>query len=176
MYVLMNILLNRAHEPHSKISFPLEDFTKSTPINIIFSGPKGMGTKTSFINRYVTGTFTENLPKCVNVQEIKTLLVNGIYVQFGLVDVHGTKKPFSALTHFKNVCAVVVGYSITSEKSFNKACSICKTIEQKYPRVMIMVVGGMADKESERQVSADEGRARAKASGAKLFFESITIY
>lgn len=170
MYPLINTLLNRAQEPRD-IFLPFRNPLEDVPIKILFTGPEKTGTKTSFITRYVTDSFSETPPKRANVPEKKVVTVNGVPLEVDLVDAPGVEKSFSASSTFKAATAVVVGYEITSRASFEQACATCKLITQKYPHVIPMIVGGMAEKISERKVTVDEAKAQAKASNAKLFFE-----
>lgn len=171
MYALVNTLLNSAKEP-KEVFLPFRNAVENAPMKILFTGPEKTGTKTSFILRYITGAFNGAPPKRANVTE-KTVYVNGVPVELDLVDAPGVEKSFSASSNFKNAAAVIVGYDITSRSSFEQACSACKLIAQKYPNVVMMLIGGMAERISERQVSVDEAKAQAKASNIKLFFEGL---
>ena len=158
--------------PNSRTAdfLPIKKFTDNVSMKVVFVGPEKFGTKTTFINRYISGSFTEPAQKRSAIAtEMKKLRVNGAIVNVNLTDAPGNEKSFSP--YLKTAHAAVVGYDITSNDSFSSCCKMCDYIRTKFPNVIIMVVGGMSDRASSRCVPSDEAKASSKAAGAKLFFE-----
>ena len=154
-------------------ALPIKKFTDNMSMTVVFVGPEKSGTKTSFIARYVSGSFAESpTPQkrsTAIATEKKKLQVNGLTVNLGLIDAPGNEKSFAP--YLKTAVAAVVGYDITSKDSFTGCMRLCESIRAKYPSVFVMVVGGMSDKASNRSILLEEAKACSKEAGAKLFFE-----
>lgn len=153
---------------------PIKKFSNNLAMRIVFVGSDKTGTKTSFINRYATGSYTESPQKFFTEPVIKKIRVNGTIINTSLIDAPGHEKVFTP--YLNNSAAAVVGYDITSKQTFENACKICSSIKAKYPQMMIMLVGGMADKEAKRAISSAEASGQAKSFGADLFFEGYYTY
>ena len=158
------------YEINTAASLPIKKFTDNVSMKVVLVGPEKSGTKTTFINRYVSGSFIEPTQKRSSIAtEMKKLRVNGVIVNLSLTDAPGNERSFSP--YLKTAHAAVVGYDITSNESFSTCCKMCDYIRTKFPNVVIMVVGGMSDRASSRCVPSEEAKASSKAAGAKLFFE-----
>lgn len=155
--------------PKHADSLPIKMFANNLALRIVFVGSDKAGTKTSFINRYTTGSFSEQQKKCFTEPEIKKVRVNGATINISLIDAPGNEKAF--LPYVSNSAAAVVGYDITNGQSFDNACRICSSLKQKYPQLIIMAVGGMADNDKKRVVAPTYEEKGAKAAGADIFFE-----
>jgi hypothetical protein len=69
--------------------------------------------------------------------------------------------------HYRSAAGVFIVFDLTYRESFTGVLEFFRLIEQLCPpTVRVMLVGSKADLESERVVSADEGRALANAHGA----------
>ena len=165
-------LIRKVFNPPTANVLPIKKFTDNMTMKVVFVGPDRSGTKTSLINRYVSGSFAEAptpQKRSTVATEIKKIQVNGLTVNLSLTDAPGSER--SVAPYLKTAIAAVVGYDITSKDSFSGCMKLCESIRTKYPSVFIMVVGGMSDKASNKSVPSEEAKARSKEAGAKLFFE-----
>lgn len=148
---------------------PIKNFANNLSMKVAFIGSDKTGTKTSFIKRFTTGTFSESPQKYLTKPEIKKVKVNGAAINISLVDAPGNEKAFAS--HLKRSSAVVVGYDPTSKQSFDNACKLCSMLKEKNEGLVVMAVGGMADREYGRLISSSEAERHFKTFGADLYFE-----
>lgn len=152
---------------------PIKEYMDDFAMRVVFIGAEKSGTKTSFINRYVTGAFSERQERNYDAPQKKKLFLNGATINLELVDMPNIKH----LGGLKLVSGIVVGYSSASRQSLSSAQGIYNNVKGMFPKAVTMVLGGAADKASStgEGVSAEEGRSFAKSIGANLFFEGKEI-
>lgn len=87
-------------------------------VKIIVTGDTGVG-KTSVLNSYYDGTFTDNYNATIGVDfKIKTVNLNNYAIKLHLWDVSGSKN-FDSTVHSycKNFSAIMLVFDLTSEAS-----------------------------------------------------------
>lgn len=168
---MVDIMKSKIRSINPASLLPIKKFSNNLAMRIVFAGSDKTGTKTSFIGRYMTGSYNESPQKCFTEPEIKKIRVNGAAINVSLIDAPGHEKAFTP--YLSNSAAAVVGYDITSVQTLENACRICSSIKAKYPQMMVMLVGGMADKGDKRAISTEEAKKSAKSIGVDLLFEGI---
>lgn len=148
---------------------PIKKYANNLSMKVVFIGPDKTGTKTSFIKRFATGTFSESPQKYLTKPEVKKVKINGAAINISLIDAPGNEKAFAS--HLKRSSAAVVGYDPTSKQSFDNACKVCSTLKEKNEGLVVMAVGGMADREYGRLISSSDAEKYFKSFGADLYFE-----
>ena len=158
---------------------PQQRLNKNGELEIVitFIGESGTGAKTSFVNRYVHGTFLMNVETTIGAKFVtKEVVSRGVTVHLMMWDTAGQERYISLTpAYLMNCSGAVVGYDITSKGSLITARDRHSDLKTKYPNAVIMVIGNKADLECDRRVSLEEGEALANTLHASLFFESKKI-
>ncbi|KAJ1457306.1 putative RAB6 protein [Pelagophyceae sp. CCMP2097] len=140
---------------------------------LVFLGDQGVG-KTCLINRFVYDTFDKNYQATIGIDFLsKTMYLEDRTVRLQLWDTAGQERFRSLIPSYirDSSCAVVV-YDTTNRSSYlNTAKWIDDVRAERGADVVIVLVANKTDLADKRQVSTDEGAARA-AEEKILFVET----
>lgn len=148
-----------------------DDFVQ---VKIFVVSDQGTGAKTSYIKSITDKTFNDYYIPTIGVDfrsvEIKLF---GMDVNVQLWDTAGTDSFKQTLhTYYRLAHCFVVGYSITDRKSYESVPGWIKSIKEKVPNDLpIMIIGAKDDLEDSRCVSYEEAQAFAEENKC-LFYES----
>jgi Ras-related protein Rab-6A len=140
---------------------------------LVFLGDESVG-KSSIITRFVFDTFETTYKVTIGIDFVsKTLYEDDRIVRLQLWDTAGQEKFRSLIpSYIRDSSVAVVCYDISNRGSFN---SVDKWIEdvrnERGTEVVVMLVGNKTDAAEKREVSADEGEAKALLLGA-MFIET----
>ena len=147
-------------------------------LKICFVGDTLTGAKTSFVNRYVHKTFSQDTAPTIGAKfDTKEVVSRGVTVHLDIWDTAGQERYRSLIPMYLINCnRIVVGYDITSKESLQVAGNRYSDLKARYPNAVIMVIGNKTDLEHNRRVSLEEGEVLTNAIRASIFFESKKIY
>ena len=145
----------------------------STCIKVVLLGSSASGAKTSFIARFVNGTFATN-PNATICANFTTKQV--ATCKWQLWDTAGQER-FRCITpmYYRRSVAAVVGYDITCRDSLAVAKSWLQELAEKSPDTHIALVGNKADLADRRSVSEVEGSNLARKYGCAVFKETSAL-
>jgi len=141
---------------------------------LLLVGDSGVG-KTSLLLRFATSEFREAVNSTVGV-DLKVKLVNfrGKRLKLTIWDTAGQER-FRTLTsaYYRGAHGIILVYDISKRDSFEHVKDWLKEIEiySTNEDAVIMLVANKIDKDSERQVSKEEGKAFARSRNM-LFIEA----
>lgn len=143
-------------------------------VKLVIIGDSSVG-KTNILLRYVNEEYKMSHVATIGVDfKIKTINIDGIKIKMQIWDTAGQER-FKTITetYYKGAAGVVLVYSLTERKTFNNIENWMKQIHDVQPEgICKIIVGNKADcKETERQVTLEEGQNLAKKYGAD-FVES----
>mgnify|MGYP001304311310 CR=1 FL=1 len=137
-------------------------------VKILLVGDLGVG-KSSLMVRASEGTYTDTFISTIGVDfKIKTITVGDKIVKTQIWDTAGQER-FRSLSsaYYKGAHVIILTFDVTNDESFN---NLTKWHEEatKFasPEVKFLVVGNKTDKETERQVSSEDGLNFATTIGA----------
>ena len=138
---------------------------------VTFIGDSAIGAKSSFIVRYVKGTFSDPICPTIGAAFLtKDLVIRGKKVKMEICDTAGQERFRSLLpVCLRHATGVVLGYDITNRGSFVDVRSFYYEIN--CPNAVLMLIGNKVDLEAERKVSYEEGEELAREFDVPLFFE-----
>ncbi|KAL9650272.1 hypothetical protein ABK040_014927 [Willaertia magna] len=143
---------------------------------IVFLGDQAVG-KTSIITRFMYDTFDTTYHNTIGIDFLsKTMYLEDRTVRLQLWDTAGQERFRSLIpSYIRDSSVAIIVYDITSKQSFlNTSKWIDDVRTERGDDVIIMLVGNKTDLASDsdkRQVSIEEGEARAKEYGI-MFIES----
>jgi len=124
----------------------------------VILGDSGVG-KTSILNRFSDGTFSENFMSTIGVDfKIKTIDILNKRVKLQIWDTAGQER-FRFLTQgfYRGAQSVVLVFDVTSFSSFESLTSWLKEIERfAVPDINIVLVGNKADRDELREVTKQQ--------------------
>ena len=140
----------------------------------MFLGGPGIGAKTSFIHRYITGDYPEmGNPTSGAAFMTKTVVSRGKTVRLEIWDTAGQERFVSLSSMYLRGCdGIVVGYDVTYRPSLEEARRRYSRLKEEHPNAVIMVLGNKIDIVGVDRVSSAEGETFANGIHASLFFES----
>lgn len=141
-----------------------------TKYKLVFLGDQGVG-KTCIINRFVYDSFDKNYQATIGIDFLsKTMYLEDRTVRLQLWDTAGQERFRSLIpSYIRDSSVAVVVYDTTSRASFlNSSKWIDDIRSERGDDVVIMLVGNKTDLADRRQVSVEEGEA--KASEEKILF------
>ncbi|XP_021686390.2 ras-related protein RABC2a-like [Hevea brasiliensis] len=141
---------------------------------IVLIGDVAVG-KTTLIESFVSGAFKNPNPTIGFSNKTKEINVGGKQLKFSIWDTAGQER-FKAITanYYRDADGIVLVYDVTQRSTFNNLVNKwIKQMEENTTKekCVKILVGNKVDKESERVVSKDEGKALAEKHGL-LFVES----
>lgn len=140
---------------------------------LVFLGDESVG-KTSIITRFMYDTFDSTYKVTIGIDFVsKTMFLEDRIVRLQLWDTAGQERFRSLIpSYIRDSSVAIVCYDITNRASFlNTEQWIDDVRSERGNDVVIMLVGNKTDVQERRQVSADEGQAKAKDYGV-MFIET----
>lgn len=148
-----------------------------TKYKIVFLGEQGVG-KTSLITRFMYDTFDDHYQATIGIDFLsKTMYLDDKTIRLQLWDTAGQERFRSLIpSYIRDSRVAIVVYDITKKKSFEYIDKWIEDVknERGQENVILCIVGNKSDLSDERQVSTEEGEAKSKALGAKIFMETST--
>jgi small GTP-binding protein domain len=141
---------------------------------LVFLGEQAAG-KTSIITRFMYDTFDTNYQATIGIDFLsKTMYLEGNRtVRLQLWDTAGQERFRSLIPSYIRDCSVaVVVYDITNRASFSNTSKWIEDVRsERGSDVIIILVGNKTDLADRRQVSVEEGEAKAKENNV-MFIET----
>jgi len=140
---------------------------------LVFLGEQAVG-KTSIITRFMYDTFDQAYQATIGIDFLsKTLYMDDRTVRLQLWDTAGQERFRSLIpSYIRDSSAAVIVYDVTNKTSFeNTKRWIDDVRAERGDDVVLALVGNKTDLAEERQVTVEEGEARAKEHGL-LFVET----
>ena len=140
---------------------------------LVFLGDESVG-KTSIITRFMYDTFDSTYKVTIGIDFVsKTMYLDHRIVRLQLWDTAGQERFRSLIpSYIRDSSVAIVCYDITNRASFlNTEQWIDDVRSERGNDVVIMLVGNKTDVQERRQVSAEEGQAKAKDYGV-MFIET----
>jgi len=140
---------------------------------LVFLGDQNVG-KTSIISRFMHDTFENHYQATIGIDFVsKTMYLEDRTVRLQLWDTAGQERFRSLIpSYIRDSNVAVVVYDVSSRDSFT---SVAKWVDdvraERGDDVVIALVGNKTDLEAKRQVTTEEGEAKARAKGL-LFLET----
>lgn len=143
---------------------------------LVFLGDESVG-KTSIITRFMYDTFDETYKVTIGIDFVsKTMYLEDRIVRLQLWDTAGQERFRSLIpSYIRDSSVAIVVYDITNRASFLNADQWIEDIKaERGDDVVIMLVGNKTDLQGKRQVSVEEGEAKAKQLGGEniMFIET----
>jgi len=143
---------------------------------LVFLGDESVG-KTSIITRFMYDTFDETYKVTIGIDFVsKTMYLEDRIVRLQLWDTAGQERFRSLIpSYIRDSSVAIVVYDITNRASFLNADQWIEDIKaERGNDVVIMLVGNKTDLHGKRQVSVEEGEAKAKQLGGEsiMFIET----
>ena len=140
---------------------------------LVFLGDQGVG-KTCLINRFVYDSFDKNYQATIGIDFLsKTMYLEDRTVRLQLWDTAGQERFRSLIpSYIRDSSVAVVVYDTTARASFlDSAKWIADVRAERGDDVVVVLVGNKTDLADRRQVSVEEGEAKARAERV-LFVET----
>lgn len=140
---------------------------------LVFLGEQAVG-KTSIITRFMYDTFDNNYQATIGIDFLsKTMYLDDRTVRLQLWDTAGQERFRSLIpSYIRDSSVAVVVYDVTNKASFGNCDKWIEDVRaERGGDVIIMLVGNKTDLADKRQVTAEEGEAKAKKLNV-LFFET----
>jgi small GTP-binding protein len=141
--------------------------------NIIIFGDVNCG-KTSLVKRFLTNSFKEDSRLSVGVDfEVKTINIGNKNVKLQIWD-FGMGRKWMLSTYARSAKGGLFMYDITNYFSLSHIddwLSVIRKEKRRKDQFPIIMVGGKADLENDREVSAEEGMKIAKSKSMDGFIE-----
>lgn len=147
--------------------------THALKYKLVFLGEQAVG-KTSIITRFMYDTFDLNYQATIGIDFLsKTMYLDERTVRLQLWDTAGQERFRSLIpSYIRDSSVAVVVYDTTNKNSFNNCDKWIEDVRsERGSDVIIMLVGNKTDLADKRQVSTEEGEAKAKLLGV-LFVET----
>lgn len=142
-------------------------------LQVVFLGDVATG-KTSIIKSFMQGSFDQNYQATIGIDFIsKTLYLEDRTVRLQIWDSAGQERFRSLIpSYIRDSSVAVVVYDISNKPSFENASKWVEDVRtERGNDVVIVLVGNKTDLADKRQVSTEEGEAKAKEEGL-LFIET----
>jgi len=137
---------------------------------LVFLGEQGVG-KTSIITRFMYDTFDTNYQATIGIDFLsKTMYLEDRTVRLQLWDTAGQERFRSLIpSYIRDSSAAVVVYDITVRQSFTSTDKWIDDVRaERGQEVVIFLVGNKTDSDDKRQVTKEEGQAKANELGAQF--------
>ncbi|KAM4594189.1 rasd family member 4 [Fundulus diaphanus] len=147
---------------------------EKTQVRVVFLGAAGVG-KTALIRRFLQDTFEPKHRRTVEELHSKEYDIGGVKVTVEILDTSGSYSfPAMRKLSIQNSDAFALVYAVDDPESLEAVKSLRDEIleikEDKY--TPIVVVGNKADREAERQVSADNVLATVEMDWNNSYLEA----
>jgi Ras-related protein Rab-6A len=140
---------------------------------IVFLGEQAVG-KTSLITRFMYDSFDTNYQATIGIDFLsKTMYLDDRTVRLQLWDTAGQERFRSLIpSYIRDSSVAVVVYDVTNKTSFQNCDKWIQDVKtERGNEVIIMLVGNKTDLADKRQVTAEEGEAKATKLGV-MFIET----
>ena len=140
---------------------------------LVFLGDQSVG-KTSIITRFMYDKFDSTYQATIGIDFLsKTMYLEDRTVRLQLWDTAGQERFRSLIpSYIRDSSVAVVVYDVTSQASFSNTARWIKDVRAERDSDVIMVlVGNKTDLAEKRQVTTEEGEAKAKELGV-MFIET----
>ena len=147
--------------------------TNAHKYKLVFLGEQAVG-KTSIITRFMYDTFETTYQATIGIDFLsKTLYLDDRTVRLQLWDTAGQERFRSLIpSYIRDSSVAVIVYDVTNKTSFQNCDKWIEDVRsERGGEVIIMLVGNKTDLSDKRQVSAEEGEAKAKKLNV-LFIET----
>eukprot|EP00127_Corallochytrium_limacisporum_P001646 Clim_evm4s74 gene=Clim_evmTU4s74 len=131
---------------------------------LVFLGEQSVG-KTSLITRFMYDTFDNSYQATIGIDFLsKTMYLEDRTVRLQLWDTAGQERFRSLIpSYIRDSSVAVVVYDVTNRNSFTQTSKWIDDVRtERGSDVVIMLVGNKTDLSDKRQVSIEEGEAKAK--------------
>lgn len=131
---------------------------------LVFLGEQAVG-KTSIITRFMYDTFDTNYQATIGIDFLsKTMYLDERTVRLQLWDTAGQERFRSLIpSYIRDSSVAVVVYDTTNKNSFTNCDTWIEDVrKERGTDVVIMMVGNKTDLADKRQVTTEEGEAKAK--------------
>ena len=143
---------------------------------VILIGDSGVG-KTNILSRYIYNEFKSDSKSTIGVEfASKRITISNTLIKAQIWDTAGHER-YRAITntYYKGSNGCFIVYDITNMQSFENIDKWYTDIEKVANiDITIVIVGNKCDLESERKVSVEQGKEKAKELGA-CFFETSAL-
>jgi len=140
---------------------------------LVFLGEQAVG-KTSIITRFMYDTFDTTYQATIGIDFLsKTMYLDDRTVRLQLWDTAGQERFRSLIpSYIRDSSVAVVVYDITNKASFQNCDKWIEDVRaERGTEVVVMLVGNKTDLNDKRQVTLEEGEAKAKKLNV-LFIET----
>eukprot|EP00213_Chloropicon_mariensis_P001956 CAMPEP_0197476894 /NCGR_PEP_ID=MMETSP1309-20131121/11382_1 /TAXON_ID=464262 /ORGANISM="Genus nov. species nov., Strain RCC998" /LENGTH=240 /DNA_ID=CAMNT_0043017505 /DNA_START=305 /DNA_END=1024 /DNA_ORIENTATION=+ len=141
---------------------------------LVFLGDQSVG-KTSIITRFMYDKFDSTYQATIGIDFLsKTMYLEDRTVRLQLWDTAGQERFRSLIpSYIRDSSVAVVVYDVTNQTSFANTVRWIKDVRTERDSDVIMVlVGNKTDLSEKRQVTVEEGEAKAKELGISIFVET----
>ena len=139
---------------------------------VTFTGPSGVGAKSSLIDRIMSNKFDENIVS-TNGGSCVSKIIKTSYGEINLIlwDTAGQKKFSSLIRIFcKDSDCIVFGYGVDSKRSLDEIEYYYQLIYEELGNLpLFYLVGNRIDLSSHREVTKEEGENYAKKYNMKYY-------
>ena len=137
---------------------------------LIFIGDSNVG-KTTLINKYVNGTFSEEIPPTIGLEsKTKTIDIRGLKAKLQIWDTAGQEK-FNSLSkqYFQNSDGILLVFDVTNKDSFNNIKKwYDDVISYSGDKAKKLLIGNKNDMKDSVKVTKDEITKFIKANNLKF--------
>jgi Ras-related protein Rab-6A len=147
--------------------------TTTHKYKLVFLGEQAVG-KTSIITRFMYDTFDTTYQATIGIDFLsKTMYLDDRTVRLQLWDTAGQERFRSLIpSYIRDSSVAVVVYDITNKASFSNCDKWIEDVRaERGSEVVVMLVGNKTDLNDKRQVTTEEGEAKAKKLNV-LFIET----
>ncbi len=147
--------------------------TTTHKYKLVFLGEQAVG-KTSIITRFMYDTFDTTYQATIGIDFLsKTMYLDDRTVRLQLWDTAGQERFRSLIpSYIRDSSVAVVVYDITNKSSFQNCDKWIEDVRaERGTEVVVMLVGNKTDLNDKRQVTTEEGEAKAKKLNV-LFIET----
>ena len=147
--------------------------TTTHKYKLVFLGEQAVG-KTSIITRFMYDTFDTTYQATIGIDFLsKTMYLDDRTVRLQLWDTAGQERFRSLIpSYIRDSSVAVVVYDITNKASFQNCDKWIEDVRaERGTEVVVMLVGNKTDLNDKRQVTSEEGEAKAKKLNV-LFIET----
>jgi small GTP-binding protein len=139
-------------------------------IKLVLIGDTDVG-KTSIVKTAVTGSFTdESVSTLAASYSTKSFQIASRTVRLQIWDTAGQEK-YRGMTpmYYHNAQVALIVYSITKKETFSAIDFWMKSLRDHADgQIVVFVVGNKTDLAGQRQITAEEGAAKAESCGAEF--------
>lgn len=169
----MDSTVSGTHTSSASVSSEIPKIAPLAKYKLVFLGDQSVG-KTSIITRFMYDQFEKSYQATIGIDFLsKTMYLEDRTVRLQLWDTAGQERFRSLIpSYIRDSSVAVIVYDITDRASFlNSSKWIDEVRTERGNDVVLMLVGNKTDLSDRRQVSSEEGAAKAKEEGV-LFIET----